>query len=115
MSEIIFKISPADAWHEAEQAGIFTGAPVDVADGFIHFSTARQVRQTAALHFTGQDDLVLAAIETAPLGDALRFEASRGGDLFPHLYAALAMSAVRWTKPLPLGPDGVHIFPDLDE
>lgn len=115
MTEIIYKISPADAWREAEAAGVFTGAPVDVADGFIHFSTAHQVRQTAALHFAGQDDLVLAAIETAPLGDALRFEASRGGDLFPHLYADLAMSAVRWTKPLPLGADGVHIFPDLEE
>lgn len=115
MSDIIFKISPAEPWRAADEAGIFNGAPIDLADGFIHFSTASQVRQTAALHFAGQADLVLAAIDTASLGDALRFEASRGGELFPHLYADLPMSAVRWTKPLPLGPDGDHVFPDLGE
>ena len=115
MTETIYKISPADAWRAAEEAGVFTGAPIDIADGFIHFSTADQVRQTAALHFAGQADLVLAAIDAGSLGDALRFEASRGGDLFPHLYSELSMSSVRWAKPMPLGPDGVHVFPDLAE
>lgn len=115
MSDIIFKISPSEPWRAADEAGVYTGAPIDLADGFIHFSTASQVRQTAALHFAGQANLVLAAIDTASLGDALRFEASRGGELFPHLYADLPMSAVRWTKPLPLGPDGDHIFPDFGE
>lgn len=115
MSKIIFKISPAEPWRAAEAAGVFTGAPIDIADGFIHFSTADQVRQTAALHFAGQADLVIAAIDASALGDALRYEASRGGDLFPHLYAQLPMSAVLWSKPMPIGSDGAHIFPDLGE
>ena len=109
----IYKISPAGLWHEAEQAGAFTGAPVDLADGFIHFSTAGQVRETAARHFAGQADLVLVAVDGDALGTALRYEPSRGGALFPHLYGTLPLSAVRWVKPLPLGPGG-HEFPELD-
>src|ERR1044072_1406518 len=109
----IYKIAPADLWREAERAGVFSGAPVDLADGFIHFSTAAQVRETAARHFAGQSDLVLAAVHVAALGSALRYEPSRGGALFPHLYGTLPLSAVRWVKPLPLGPDG-HVFPELD-
>ena len=109
----IYKIAPAALWREAERAGAFTGAPVDLADGFIHFSTAEQVRETAARHFAGQSDLVLAAIHVAALGSALRYEPSRGGALFPHLYGTLPLSAVRWVKPLPLGPEG-HVFPELD-
>ena len=109
----IYKIAPANLWREAERTGIFTGAPVDLADGFIHFSTASQVRETAARHFAGQPDLVLAAVPVAALGSALRYEPSRGGALFPHLYGTLALSAVRWVKPLPLGPEG-HVFPELD-
>ncbi|SEQ64197.1 Uncharacterized conserved protein, DUF952 family [Faunimonas pinastri] len=106
----IYKISTAFLWAEAEQAGAFTGAPVDIADGYIHFSTAEQARETAAKHFAGQDDLVLAAID----GDALplRWEPSRGGQLFPHLYEPLAMDKVLWAEPLTLGPDGMHRFPD---
>jgi uncharacterized protein (DUF952 family) len=109
----VYKISTTALWAEAERAGVFTGAPVDSADGYIHFSTAEQVKQTAALHFKGQTDLVLAAIDADALGSALKYEPSRGGALFPHLYGTLPMSAVRWAKPLPLGPQG-HEFPELE-
>jgi uncharacterized protein (DUF952 family) len=109
---LIYKISPRAAWRQAEAAGVFTGAPVDVADGYIHFSTAAQARETAAKHFAGQADLILAAVDAAALGEALKWEPSRGGDLFPHLYAPLAMSAVSWAKDLPLGADGRHVFPE---
>ncbi|MGQ3353383.1 MAG: DUF952 domain-containing protein [Phreatobacter sp.] len=109
----IYKISPRDAWQRAESAGRFTGAPVDLADGFIHFSTAAQVRETAAKHFAGAADLVLVAVDGAALGAALVFEPSRGGALFPHLYGDLPMSAVRWVKPLPMGANGAHLFPTL--
>jgi len=112
MDSTIYKISTESAWRAAEAAGVFTGAPIDVADGYIHFSTAAQMAETAARHFAGQIDLVLVAVDAGALGDALRYEPSRGGALFPHLYAALPMSAVRWAKPLPLGSNG-HIFPDL--
>lgn len=109
----IYKISPREAWQQAEAAGRFTGAPVDVADGYIHFSTAAQARETAAKHFAGQADLVLVAVDADALGAALAWEPSRGGALFPHLYADLPMAAVRWVRPLPLGPDGVHVFPAM--
>ena len=108
----INKISPAGLWREAERAGAFTGAPVDVADGFIHFSTAGQVKETAARHFAGQADLVLVAVDGDALGAALRYEPSRGGALFPHLYGTLPLSAVHWVRPLPLGSGG-HQFPEL--
>lgn len=113
MTTLIYKIASETQWREAEAAGLFRGAPVDLADGFIHFSTAEQVRETAARHFSGRDDLVLAAIDAGRLGETLRYEVSRGGALFPHLYAPLDLSAVIWVKPLPLGADGVHRFPDL--
>jgi uncharacterized protein (DUF952 family) len=109
---VIYKISPEAPWREAERAGTFTGAPVDLADGYIHFSTGEQARETAARHFAGQGDLVLVAVDTDRLGEALRWEPSRGGALFPHLYAPLAMDAVLWVRPLPLGPDGAHLFPE---
>jgi uncharacterized protein (DUF952 family) len=109
---LIYKICSAALWRQAEEAGRFDGAPVDVADGYIHFSTAAQLRETAARHFAGQDDLVLVAVERDALGTALKDEPSRGGDLFPHLYGPLPLSAVRWARPLPLGPEG-HLFPDL--
>jgi uncharacterized protein (DUF952 family) len=110
---IIYKICPALLWREAEKVGFFAGAPIDIQDGYLHFSNAKQVGETAARHFAGQSDLVLIAIDGDSLGEALRYEPSRGGDLFPHLYAHLPLSAVRWVKPLPLGADGQHIFPDL--
>lgn len=109
---LIYKICPAALWREAEAAGRFDGAPVDLADGYIHFSTAAQARETAAKHFSGQDNLLLVAVESEALGEALRFEPSRGGALFPHLYGPLPVSAVAWVAPLPAGPDGGHIFPD---
>ena len=90
---------------------VFTGAAVDLADGFIHFSSASQVAETAARHFSGLDDLVLAAIDPVPLGEDLKWETSRGGDLFPHLYRDLKLNEIIWAKPLPLS-DEVHQFPD---
>ena len=105
---LIYKIVPAALWRAAEAAGTFAGAPVDVADGFIHFSVADQLAETVARHFAGQRDLLLVAINPAKLGDALRWEPSRGGALFPHLYVALPVAAVLWIKPLPLGEDGRH-------
>lgn len=114
MRQIIYKICPEALWRQAETSGVFTGAPVDLADGFIHFSTAEQVRETAAKHFAGQDGLLLVAIDEARLGPALKYEVSRGGALFPHLYAPLDLQAVAWVKPLPLGAGGAHEFPALD-
>ncbi|TGS13965.1 DUF952 domain-containing protein [Mesorhizobium sp. M2E.F.Ca.ET.209.01.1.1] len=114
MSQIIYKIAPEALWREAEKNGRFTGAPIDLADGFIHFSTAAQVRETAAKHFAGQRGLLLVAVDAAKLGDALKYEVSRGGALFPHLYAPLALDAVLWAKPLPLGAGG-HEFPALED
>ena len=113
MPTIIYKISTRSLWDDAERTGVFVGAPVDRADGFIHFSTPEQVKETASRHFAGQGDLVLVAVDAAALGAALRYEPSRGGALFPHLYGTLTLSAVRWVKPLPLGPEG-HVFPELD-
>jgi uncharacterized protein (DUF952 family) len=110
---LIYKICPASLWRDAERAGAFEGAPVDLQDGFIHLSTADQVRETAVRFFAGQPDLLLVAVKAEALGEALRWEPSRGGALFPHLYAALPLSAVVSVKPLPLGPDGAHSFPDL--
>ncbi|MBN9243051.1 MAG: DUF952 domain-containing protein [Mesorhizobium sp.] len=114
MSAIIYKIVPQALWREAEEKSRFDGAPVDLADGFIHFSTASQARETAARHFAGQSDLFLAAIDGTKLGAALRYEPSRGGALFPHLYGTLPLDTVLWVKPLPLGADGAHVFPPLE-
>jgi uncharacterized protein (DUF952 family) len=113
-STTIYKICDATAWQAVERVGEFAGAPVDLADGYIHFSAADQVEETAAKHFTGQRDLVLVAVDVDPLGAALKWEPSRGGALFPHLYGTLPLHAVRWIKPLPLGIDGRHVFPALD-
>lgn len=112
---LVFKIVAAAEWRAAERAGIFRGAAVDRRDGFIHFSTAAQVRETAARHFAGQPDLLLVAYDGAGLGPALKWEPSRGDALFPHLYGTLDPRAARWVKPLPLGRDGKHVFPALDE
>ena len=115
MHTIIYKICPEMLWREAEAAGRFDGAPIDRADGFIHFSTAEQSAETAARHFAGQDNLLLVAVDAAALGPALKYEVSRGGALFPHLYGPLPLSAVKWAKPLPIGADGRHVFPGLDQ
>lgn len=92
---------------------MFRGSEHDLRDGFIHFSTAAQVAETAARHFAGQRDLLLVRIDSEALGDRLRWEASRGGDLFPHLYGELDPAAVLGVDPLPLGPNGQHQFPTL--
>lgn len=112
-TDTIYKILPAAMWARAVEAGSFTGSPVDTADGFIHFSTADQVRATAAKHFAGQKDLVLVAIAIEQIGQPLKWELSRGGALFPHLYAPLPVSAALWALPLPLDDDGHHVFPDM--
>ena len=109
----IYKICTAAEWREAERAGAYRGSAADHKDGFIHFSTAEQAAETAAKWFAGQRDLVLVAVDADALGDKLKWEPSRGGALFPHLYAALPLGAVTWVKPLRLGTDGRHVFPAL--
>ena len=113
MPTIIYKICEIVLWRAAERAGVFAGAEIDGRDGFIHFSSATQVAETAARHFAGAADLMLIAVDADALGGALKWEPSRGGELFPHLYGALPLEAVRWAKPLPLGADRRHIFPEL--
>ena len=108
---LIYKIFRAPEWQELADQGETLGAPVDIADGYIHFSTAEQARETAAKHFAGAGDLILAGLDSETLGAALKWEPSRGGALFPHLYRALTLADVLWSRPLPLGPAG-HIFPD---
>jgi uncharacterized protein (DUF952 family) len=108
----VYKILGAEEWRAAEAAGRFEGSEVDLRDGYIHFSNAAQSAETAAKWFAGRDDLVLVAVAAAALGDKLRWERSRGDALFPHLYAELPLAAVAWARPLPLGPDGRHVFPD---
>jgi uncharacterized protein (DUF952 family) len=110
----IYKICSAQLWRDAQRAGRFGGAPPDERDGFIHFSTAAQVAETAAKHFAGAAGQVLVAVDAGALDGGLKWEPSRGGDLFPHLYGALSLQAVLWVVPLPLGPDGRHVFPELD-
>ncbi|MEX3014685.1 DUF952 domain-containing protein [Gymnodinialimonas hymeniacidonis] len=106
----IYKILRASEWADLQAKGETPGAPIDVADGFVHFSTAAQAQETAAKHFSGEEGLILAALEADVLGDALKWEVSRGGDKFPHLYAPLRLADVIWHGPLPL-IDGTHIFP----
>ena len=113
MDEIVYKVCDRSEWVDAQQSGTYLGAPVDLADGYIHFSTANQLAVTLAKHFAGRDELVLVAVDAKMLGDALRWEVSRGGDLFPHLYADLKMEHVAWTRPMPL-QDGKHVIPDLE-
>jgi uncharacterized protein (DUF952 family) len=110
----IYKICSAAEWRAAEREGVFRGSAVDLRDGFIHFSAADQAVETAAKHFAGQADLLLVHIDADKLGGALKWEASRGGALFPHLYGDLRMDAVIRAEPLPLGPDGRHVFPAFE-
>ena len=109
---LIYKICPETLWREAESRGVFAGAPIDLADGYIHFSTGEQARETAEKHFTGQGGLLLIAVDEARLGEVLRHEPSRGGALFPHLYAPLDPKSVCWIQPLPMCADGRHLFPE---
>lgn len=109
----IYKILPASMWSKANEIGLFRGSAIDLADGFIHFSGAGQVVETATKHFAGQRDLLLLYVDAKSLGDALKWETSRGGALFPHLYGAMPLTAVIRVEPLPLGADNAHKFPVL--
>lgn len=113
MSRYIYKICPTPLWEQALQAGVFHGAGIDIQDGYIHFSTAEQSAQTLALHFTAQEGLTFIEIDSAKL--AITWEASRGGQLFPHLYEPLPLSAVTNSWPLALDETGTHILPPLSQ
>ena len=109
---LIYKLFRPSEWDSLLRDGATPGAPIDIADGYVHFSTADQVRETARRYFADVEDVVLVAVEVDPLGEALVWEPSRGGDLFPHLYREMRMSDVAWHEILPLGPGG-HSFPEL--
>ncbi len=109
----IYKICPASAWREAERAGAYHGSADDIRDGFIHFSTAEQLAGTLEKHYRGQAGLFLVSIDADALGEALRWEPSRGGDLFPHLYGDLDLGAVIAVRDLPIRADGSHAIPEL--
>jgi uncharacterized protein (DUF952 family) len=110
----IYKICERAQWRGAEAAGQFRGSTVDERDGFIHFSTAGQLAETASKHFAKASDLMLVAVDSAALGAELKWEHSRGGDLFPRLYAALPLNAVRWARRLPDEIDGRRSLPELE-
>lgn len=111
MDERIYKIMSMSEWAAARAAGRYDGSAHDRRDGFIHFSTAAQAAETAAKHFAGRADLILLAVDRAMLGEALRWEPSRGGALFPHLYGTLAVAAVVRVDDLPIDSSGRHRFP----
>ncbi|MGE5514634.1 MAG: DUF952 domain-containing protein [Bacteroidota bacterium] len=115
MTRIIYHMCRRQEWQDAQAAGAYAGSSQDAADGFIHFSTAAQVVESAAKHRAGQSGLLLLAVEAARLGPALKWEPSRGGQLFPHLYGALPLDAVVRATDLPLGHDGRHVFPPLED
>jgi len=110
----IYKICQQALWRAAESEGVFRGAAVDTRDGFIHFSTAEQLAETAEKHFAGMSGLMLVAVDANCLGAQLKWEPSRGGVLFPHLYASLPLAAVRWARPLADEVDGRRLIPELD-
>jgi uncharacterized protein (DUF952 family) len=110
----IYKICEQTAWRVAQRDGKYRGSAVDRHDGFIHFSTAAQVAETAAKHFAGEKNLILVAVESNGLGTALKWEPSRGGALFPHLYGALPLAAVRWARPLADEVGGRRALPEFD-
>lgn len=101
-----YKILGRDEWERARAAGVFHGSAVDLRDGYIHLSTAGQAAETARLHFAGRADLVLLELNVEALGPALKWEPSRGGSVFPHLFAPLPVEAVLEVRDLPLGGDG---------
>jgi uncharacterized protein (DUF952 family) len=107
---LIYKIEDKEIWNEALKSGKYNGAPIDLSDGFIHFSTAEQARETAAKHFAGRNNLIIAAFDTTTLEPFLRWEISRGEALFPHYYGKLDMKTVVQTFDLPVGANGKHIF-----
>ena len=111
---VIYHLARESEWRDAERSGRYGGTADDRRDGFLHFSTAEQVAESAARHRRGETGVLLVAVDADRLGEALRWEPSRGGALFPHLYGALPLDAVQWTAPLPLDADGLHRFPILD-
>lgn len=112
VSALVYKILTQEDWNQARQSGTYAGSQDDRHDGFIHLSAAHQARETAARHFRGVDGLVLLALDAGGLGAALKWEPSRRGDLFPHCYGPLPVSAVVWSTPLRLGPDGAPVMPE---
>lgn len=111
MSQPLYKVLSAEVWQEAESSGQFGGAGIDLTDGFIHLSAPNQVKETVAKHFADQSDLLLVTVDGSRLGSILKWEESRGGALFPHVYGVIPMGAVEKVEPLPLGEDGAHQFP----
>ena len=109
----IYKICPASAWREAERQGVYRGSADDIRDGFIHFSTAPQVEETARKHYAGQTGLFLIAVDADALGKPLRWERSRNEQLFPHLYGELDLGAVTGVLDMRARPDGTHDIPEL--
>ena len=114
MTRMIYHMCPAEAWQAAVAAGCYEGTEDDRRDGFIHFSTAVQIAESARRHRAGQSGLLLIAVDAARLGDRVRWEKARNGDLFPHLYGPLWSDEAARIEPLPLGPDGRHVFPPLE-
>ena len=110
--ELVYKIVTADAYAAETRDRVFHGMPIDRADGYCHLSTAAQLGETLSLHFRGQGDLLILAVRTYDLGTALRWEPSRGGQLFPHYYGLLPLDAVSWTVPVSVGPGGEADLPD---
>jgi uncharacterized protein (DUF952 family) len=109
----VYKLLGAQEWDVAQAAGAFTGSPIDIADGYIHLSTATQAQETARLYFHGRKDLMILQIEAEPLGEALKWEPSRGGSLFPHLYGTLAPGQVAEARAVPLDLAGAPQLGDL--
>ena len=111
---LIFHVCPREAWSAAETAGRYHGSADDYRDGFIHFSTGEQLEASVAKHRAGQEGLLILGVEADALGQSLKWEPSRGGQLFPHLYGPLPAEAVAFVRDLPLGSDGRHLFPSLE-
>jgi uncharacterized protein (DUF952 family) len=111
---LLYKICKRSDWQEAERSGSYSGSEDDRRDGFIHLSSAAQLIATAAKHFRGKDGLVIVAVDGDRIAGRVKWEPSRGGDLFPHLYAPLDPAEAAWVRDLPLGPGGEHVMPELD-
>ena len=111
----IYHLADKSCWIEQAEEGIYKGRPEDLGDGFLHFSNKAQIIKSAAIHKAGNPDLVLIAVDESLLGDELKWEESRDGALFPHLYGDLSLDAVLWAAPLALDAEGLHIFPAMDD
>jgi uncharacterized protein (DUF952 family) len=114
MAQMIYHMCRADEWAAAIKTGTYSGSSQDLADGFIHFSTAAQIVESAKKHRAGQDGLLLVAVDVDRLGDRVKWEPARNGELFPHLYGPLEPAESASARPLPLGADGLHVFPVLE-